>query len=265
LGGAACGGPPPDSGAVVDDETDGESDSGWSSLGLGVNYQRQGTGDAVLIAYGGYTAKLSYSRAWASALVAAKLSAHGVGHVYAVKGPKDAGYSAQEIANSALVNHLVGTIADQAPFILVVAHSSGSFVAHELLRQLQNRGLAGVLGKLVYADLDGGGSGLNLTIAKELRRLLFVYAQDPTLSSGLSHNAGTAMTLGQTYSPSGAAFRVSVSGSGCHNKARWCLHDLVITHRPHDPDMYDLADDYTDFAGRPVTTEYLDELSNDLM
>jgi hypothetical protein len=31
LGGAACGGPPPDSGAVVDDETDGESDSGWSS------------------------------------------------------------------------------------------------------------------------------------------------------------------------------------------------------------------------------------------
>ena len=48
--------------------------------------------------------------------------------------------------------------------------------------------------------------------------------------------------------------------TGCHDGAGWCLHDVVITHRPHDHETFDLADDYTDFANRPVTTEYLDPL-----
>jgi hypothetical protein len=30
----------------------------------------------------------------------------------------------------------------------------------------------------------------------------------------------------------------------------------LITHRPHNPSTYDLADDYTDFTNRPVTIEY---------
>ena len=39
--------------------------------------------------------------------------------------------------------------------------------------------------------------------------------------------------------------------------AGWCLHDVVITHRPHKPLKYDL-NDYTDLIDRPVTTEYLE-------
>jgi hypothetical protein len=35
---------------------------------------------------------------------------------------------------------------------------------------------------------------------------------------------------------------------------------VLITHRPHNHQTYDLADDYTDFTNRPITTEYLDTL-----
>src|SRR5690349_17418903 len=59
----------------------------WTSIGLGVAYQRVNTGNAILIAYGGYTAKLSYSAAWATELVDAKLGALDVGQIYAVQGP----------------------------------------------------------------------------------------------------------------------------------------------------------------------------------
>ena len=34
-------------------------------------------------------------------------------------------------------------------------------------------------------------------------------------------------------------------------------NDVLITHKPHNPQTFDLARDYTDFVNRPVTTEYL--------
>ena len=85
----------------------------------------------------------------------------------------------------------------------------------------------------------------------------FVYARDPDLSSGLSKNSGTMMSLAMTYAPKARLTEVSVTGTGCNSGAGWCLHDVVITHRPHNPATYELATDYTDFVNRPVTTEYL--------
>ncbi len=248
--------PPPD--AVDDGKTDLPLSTEWISIGVGVSYQQVNTGHAILIVYGGYSAKLAYSAAWATELVDAKLGAADVGHVYAVKGPADAGYAAQEIGNSKLRAHLA-TLPVDAP-IYIVAHSSGSFVAHELLQQLYAAGNTAVLSRIAYANLDGGSSGLTADIVAALDKISFVYAQDPTLASGLSRNSSSAVGMGMTYALYGSAFKVVVPHTGCANGAGWCLHDVVITHRPHDAQSYDLARDYTDFVDRPVTTEYLDGL-----
>ena len=191
----------PDDPFPGDDLGGGKEDSpgmGWTGVGLGVEYQRVNTGNAILIAYGGYSARLSYSAAWASELVDAKLGALGVGQIYAVQGPRDPGYDAREIGNSKLRTHLA-RIDDGTPPIYVVAHSSGSYVAHELLEQLHAAGNTAVLSRIAYADLDGGGSGLTTEIVDTLRHVTFVYARDPALSDGYSQNASTAMVLQSSY------------------------------------------------------------------
>lgn len=244
------------------DEGKTDEPATWSDVGLGVAYQQVNAGRAIVIAYGGYSAKLSYSAAWVSELVDQKLGARGVGHVYAVKGPQDSGYSAKEIANSKLRAHLE-TFDDGVAPIYIVAHSSGAFVAHEILNQWHDKGMQSVLARVRYANLDGGGSGLNATLVSELDKISFVYAKDPTLAQGLSQNSGAAMALGYTYRAYGSAFEVLQPNTGCNSGAGWCLHDVVITQKPHNPNMYNLELDYTDFENRPVTTAYLDPMIAD--
>ena len=241
-----------------DGKDDGPPSTDWLVVGNGVAYQQVNTGNGVLIAYGGYTAKLAYSAAWAEELVDAKLGAADVGHIYAVKGPQDASYSAREIGNSKLRAHLKTLAGADGP-IYIVAHSSGSFVAHELFQQAHAAGETELLARISYANLDGGGTGLSNQIVSQLGAATFVYARDP--DKGRSQNASTAVALAMAYVMQGATlFEVTVPGTGCAAGAGWCLHDVVITHRPHNPYSYDLARDYTDFVNRPVTTEYLDPL-----
>lgn len=261
VGACASPGEDPESLDELDDPGDGKADSpldsAWTNVGLGVAYQQVNTGPAVLIAYGGYSARLSYSAAWATELVDAKLGAAEVGHVYAVKGPADAGYGGREIANTKLRAHLRSLAATGSP-IYIVAHSSGAFVAHELLSQLYAAGDTATLSRIAYANLDGGGSGLTASIVAELGQLSFVYAQDPT--KGLSQNSSSMIGLGMAYATHATTSKVVVTNTRCRSGARWCLHDVVITHRPHNPNSYDLARDYTDFVDRAVTTEYLDAM-----
>lgn len=259
---AACGAADPVDPVQGTVDEDGKADGpgdGWTGIGLGVEYQRVTTGNAIVIAYGGYTARLRYSAAWASELVDAKLGAANVGQIYAVQGPADASYSGREIANTALRAHLA-TIDDGISPIYVIAHSSGSYVAHELLGQLYRAGKTDVLSRITYACLEGGGSGLDQDIVDSLYAITFVYAHDPTLVHGYSENAGAEQSLGAEYAPHSTTYDVVVPDAGCDDGAGWCMHDVVVTHRPHHSWSYDLADDYTDFANRPVTTEYLDAL-----
>jgi hypothetical protein len=233
--------------------------SAWLSVGYGVAFQQVNAGSAVLIAYGGYTAELSYSAAWATELVKVALATEGVGRIYAVQGPEDPSYSEKEIGNSKLRAHLA-TIDDGVSPIYVVAHSSGTYVAHELLDQYEDAGSTAMLNRIGYANLDGGGTGLDDTIVGDLRAMTFTYAHDPTLSDGYSENYQTGIALGEDYAPKAATFEVTVPDTGCDDGAGWCMHDVLITHRPHDPETFDLADDYTDFVGRPPTIEYLTTL-----
>jgi hypothetical protein len=254
----------PDLEEGLDTDAGGKSDdwfdSGWVSVGRGVAYQKVSDQPGILIAYGGYSARINYSAAWATELVNARLGEAGIGHIYAVQGPQDPGYAAQEIGNSKIRPHLL-TYDDGTAPIFVVAHSSGAFVAHEFLRQLNTAGRDDILARIAYSNLDGGGSGFSTAIANKLGALQFVYAKDPALSSGLSQNNGAAKSLFQAYRGAGATlFEVNVRGTGCQSGAGWCLHDVVITHKPHNPARYDLARDYTNFTDRAVTIEYLEPL-----
>ncbi len=236
------------------DAMNGKADgaSSWTLVGTGVAYEQVNTGPAIVIAYGGYTARLTDSASWASELVDAKLGAEDVGHIFAVRGPADASYSGREIANSKL-RRFLATLDGTAP-IHVVAHSSGSYVAHELFEQLANAGDTATLARIDYHDLDGGGTGLTSSIVASLGSVQFVYAHDP--AAGYSHNASFEQVLAADYAPKATAFEVTVASTGCNEGATWCLHDVLVTHRPHDPASYDLALDYTDFAERPVTDDY---------
>lgn len=259
-GAAACG----CSGAVTSEDEPSITDdgaaltAGWTVLGNGVAYKSTGAGDAVFIGYAGYSVTLDRSAVWVDALFAARLQALHVGHLYAVRGPRDVGYANKDIANTKLAGHLIAGPAPDARFVLVAAHSSGSYVASELFRQVfdgrdHDHALAH---KVVYANLDGGG--IDPSLVASLEKVAFVWADDTTLSQGRSANAGGMQALGAVHGNMG--IRLVMDHSGCQSGAKWCLHDLLITTRPHDPRTFDLVRDYTDFVGRPVQTGWIRSL-----
>ena len=150
--------------------------------------------------------------------------------------------------------------------MIVVAHSSGTYVADELLRFVRD-GYAGVppetTAKIALFNLDGGGVSSG-ALLRSLRSAHFVYACDPLIER-CSHNAGAMQALGEEHADLGGALAVDARGSGCsrqHSGGLWCLHDTVVTTRPHNPTSYDLRRDYTMFTdGRAVVTSYLDVLA----
>lgn len=215
----------------------------------------EGNGDEDLLIYGGYTSELRSVEAWATALVpAAGLRPR---HIYAVQGPRDVSYSAKEIKNSSIVARY---LRERPPRVVtVLAHSSGSYVAHEFFTQLDGAGLldsGGLLaGNVDYRNLDGG-TGLPSATAQKLHSIRCVYAEDATLTQGRSANAAT-MLAGCAAGARPFAIAYSAVPTGCNDGARWCLHDAVVTTRPHNPANFDLARDYSDFQGRAVVTDFL--------
>jgi len=216
-------------------------------------------GGDVFIAYGGYTAKLEHTQAWAEELFRARLGGLGIEHIYAVQGPNTPGYTNKEIANSKLIQHLLGYGAN-VETILIAAHSSGAYVAHELLSQLVGgsdpAGLSA--GKIDYFNLDGDGVGFDAEERAYTRSDFFVYAQGAP-GVGDSANAATMQLLAQTPDE---LIIVDASDSGCDPGAMWCLHDALITKKPSNPAGYDLEVDYQGFTeDNPVVTAYLDVLA----
>ena len=66
-------------------------------------------------------------------------------------------------------------------------------------------------------------------------------------------------SLGATYAGSGGFFTVDSSASGCAACNKDCVHISLVTTKPHNPaGAADPTADYADFAGRSVTTAYLD-------
>jgi hypothetical protein len=250
LGG--CGSSGATLGTSRSDLTGGDSVT-WTNIGYGINGTTVGSGPNVLVVYGGYTATDADSEALSLQYLSAQLGALGVGQVYAVRGPEDAEYAAREIGNSHLAAQLEATVGSTG-FVAIVAHSSGAFVADELFTEAS----AQVLSKIVYFDLDGGSWALNDTLVGEMRGVYFCNAHDA--AAGDSANYSAIVSLHADF-PASHYFTVDATGSGCNDGAVWCLHDTLITTRPHNPATYDLDDDYTDFTGtgRHVVTSQMQQ------
>jgi hypothetical protein len=225
-------------------------------VSFGVTTLDTGTGDDIVIAYGGYTATDADSQGWVTQMTTVRLSALGVGHLYAVRGPKDADYASREIGNSELAAALA-TQAAAAKHVIVVAHSSGGFVADELFTFVS----APVMAKIAYFNLDGGSWALTDAMVTTMQGVYFCSAHDSV--AGDSENTSSDQSLHAEFAGS-HYFTVDADGSGCDVGAGWCLHDTLIINHPHDPTTYDLALDYTDFtAGRQVVTSYVDQAVSD--
>ena len=233
----------------------------WLTVGYGVSYSTTSLTDGhAAILYGGYLAHGAWVRSWLTALTPA-LEARGVAHLYAVQGPATAGYSGLEIANSKLRAHLA-QLTPRPQVIHVHAHSSGVFVAHELLNQLRRQSDGDDWLKAVsYSLLDAGGCGgqpdtcLTTELVHRLGAIRFLSAYDPGAQLA-SHNAGAIDALAQTY-PTGTKVVLQRPHSGC--RSSWCLHDSFANCKPWNPDMYDLQRDYQDFdANHPLATDILE-------
>jgi hypothetical protein len=213
----------------------------WTNVGNGIHGTTVGNGPNVLVVYGGYTATDADSEALSLQYVSAQMGALGVGHVYAVRGPQDASYAAREIGNASLAAQLAGMVGSVG-FVAVVAHSSGAFVADELFTEAS----AQVLSKIVYFDLDGGSWALNDTLVGKMAGVYFCNAREAV--AGDSANYSSIVSLHADF-PASHYYTVDSTGSGCNVGAKWCLHDTLITTRPHNPATFNLDEDYTDFTG----------------
>jgi hypothetical protein len=233
----------------------------WSAPGFGVAYRdsENPRGGDVFIGYAGYGVSASQGQAWVTELFTAALHDRGVRHVYAVQGPREAGYASQEIGNSRLIAHLLPRLAPGAR-ILVAAHSSGGFVASELLQQLYARNLDPThltRDRLSYWDLDGATSGLTDAIIGQMRHAWFVWSNDATTGTR-SPNAGVMIAAGATWASAGGALALDAAAAGCNRGAVWCVHMQPIITRPYNPATSDVARDYAAFdATHRVQTEWL--------
>jgi hypothetical protein len=226
-------------------------------VSYGVYTTTFGPGPNIVILYGGYSATEYDSQSLALELTSVRLAALGVGTVYAVQGPEDPDYNAREIGNSELAAAVLPEAA-AAKYVIVIAHSSGGFVADEFFTFADPT----VIAKIAYFNLDGGSWALTNALVDSMLGVYFCGAYDPAV--GYSENYSSDQSLAAEFTES-HLFTVDASGSGCDPGAGWCMHDTLITNHPHNPATYDLDDDYTDFStdDRHVTDSYIDQAVSD--
>jgi len=220
-------------------------------------------GDNVFLAYAGWHVSLDAAKAWATELYRTSLRARGVRWVWAVQGPKDPMYKGHEIGTKAIAASLVGEVRPSTKFVLVVAHSSGAFVANELLAELTHGAdpTNATRERVVYFNLEGGAQGLDDAIVDRLRRVYFVGAIDPLIDT-TSPSDDDMRAAGEQWADAGGYLQHVAKGSGCRRGATWCVHMTLVTTRPHDPnDAKEI--DFSDFRGRAVEHAYLDEEAKD--
>jgi hypothetical protein len=219
------------------------------------------TDAAPLLAFAGWTVPLDAAQHWAGALAEAGWRPGAVGDRCAVRGPAKASFKPADIDTEALAAERAAAWALGTAPITVVAHSSGAFVAHRVLQHWRDQGHHALLRRVRYFNLDGdmgsGPTALDRDLISRLDAVLAVSARDP-VNGDQSTNAA-AMSRLAALAP-GAVQRVVVdaSGSGCNPGAAWCLHQVLVTQRPHNPAGFDLLRDYGRIGPeRPVQAAYL--------
>ena len=241
----------------------------WIKIANGVQYSYYDNqdGNNLFVVIGGWKAKQEWVNRWCEELYNQKVKLLGVKHLFSVKGPEDVCNNGKEINLNKLAEYIKNII--YATYfvdkVIIVAHSSGSFVANELLNILYGKiGIARdsfYVNKVHYFNLDGGiggddcGESLESDVINSIVKIYTVSAYD-SVSNMYSSNYETMKQLSEKYGDKSEMIVVDATNSGCTDK--WCLHDVLIINKPHNPDKYDLERDYTLFdEQRRVQTEYL--------
>lgn len=174
----------------------------YTTIGNGVLYRPVNTGvtgdvNNVLITYAGWM--VDVTDVWTDRLLAKSIlnqTQYGIQHAYSVKGPRSTTYAGLEIENSKMITHLYNLVASKTKprLILIIAHSSGSYVADEFFTQLYNRisnspndpVYSAIKKRIVYYNLDGATTPTrrDSTYVQTLfSSINFVWASKSTLRS----------------------------------------------------------------------------------
>jgi hypothetical protein len=171
---------------------------------------------------------------------------------------------------SKLIAHLytsIQLIPNKPKLIIIIAHSSGSFVADELFGQLYAKYTANPADlvyaslnkRIAYYNLDGATTPSRMDdayIRKLFSSISFVWASYNSMSS---MNSATMIAAPAKYSAGLGVRSVEVKAAQANCLNSKCLHDAVIIETPWDQINYNTALDYTLFSviGREVQSFYL--------
>ncbi len=244
----------------------------WVKLGNGLNYgvTNNQSGNDIVIVFGGWQSKQQWVNKWCEELYKDKLKDFGIQHLLSVKGPDEVCYRTKEIDIKTLAEFVKNII--YATYfidkIIVIAHSSGSFVANEFLNKMYGtNGIAKdsfYVNKLYYFNLDGGiggdecGVSIDTSVIRHIKKIYAIAVYDSS-SNLYSANFETMKKLSESYNDKSELVLIKSNESGCKDK--WCLHDVLIINKPYNPEKYDLEKDYQLFdESRKVQTEYLNVL-----
>lgn len=219
----------------------------------------------ILICFAGWSVEQAWTENWAMRLWEAKLKDKGIGNLYAVKGPNDVFFESSEIDTDSLALHLHNLVIENKDMdsvnIFVVAHSSGTFVAHRFFSILDTNPVwQYLLGKITYYNLDGAISSatpettLTKSVSDKLKEIYAVYAYEESENIA-SPNKTEMQKMVLLYPEKVTAIELKSSNSGC--KDPWCVHDLLINQSPHNSNGLDLEKDYFEINEQhPVNVHY---------
>lgn len=239
-------------------------------------------GKNVLITCGGLGAELTWVEAWTKELYTKKLKEFNIGMVCIIRGPYENYYDNRDIAVPELTRIFVDAYDKyKLNYTYFIVHSSGVFPAHQMFDLLYTGGIDSnrfrgkkepvtnydSLGitkdKIIYIMLDGEpgiprGYTLTKGMVENLKQIISVYAEDEATGtkSGMYKEAKRIIQL---FPHKTKDYSLKSKNSGCNPGAVWCVHETVITTKPHNPAAYDLRQDYQKFGGdRQVVTEYME-------
>ncbi|MBK7866503.1 MAG: hypothetical protein IPJ75_05665 [Ignavibacteriales bacterium] len=248
--------------------------------------KEQMKGKNVLITMGGMGAKLKWVEKWTEELYKSKLMEFNIGLIIVVKGPVEEFYDSREIDIKEMTKRFVAAYQEydlNETFLIV--HSSGVFPAHQMfdylylggddpitkkmnMRKLEILDPEGITkNKINYIMLDGElgipkGYSLVEGMVKNLKQIYSFYAVDAQTGteSGMAHEAKKVKT---EFDDKTKLYKYIAKNSGCNPGAKWCVHETLITTRPHNPAKYDLEKDYQIFdSTRKVVTGYMGVVKN---
>jgi len=243
-------------------------------------------GKNVLITMGGMGAKLKWVQKWTEELYKAKLKEFNIGMIIVVKGPVEEYYDSREIEIKEMTKRFVAAY-QQYGFneTFLIVHSSGVFPAHQMfdflyiggddphnkstkMRKLEVLDPKGITkNRITYIMLDGElgipkGYTLTEKMVKNLKKIYSFYAVDSKTKtlSGMAHEAKKVQ---KEFPGKTVLYEYKAKDSGCNPGAKWCVHETLITTRPHNPAKYDLEKDYQFFdPTRKVVTGYMGVVKN---